>query len=264
MRIQLSFLVRVAVLLAAVSVVGCRERGGITVIGGGEEEDLVSILDLKMRCEGDYYYISEGVTIRGVVIANDHFGEFPKTIVIQDSTAGLEILIEGEGLYRKYMLGWTVEIHCSGLALAYYGGKIQLGLPPTSPDYNLDRIPTGTFVRMVDDIEPYEFLARTITIDRIPAGIVSTYVRFEGVRFVDEEVGLPFFDRDPETGRSVATNRHLRDEAGNILILRTEATCVYGDNLIPSGNVRVWGVLDYFNNEYQLRLMGRGFQTERH
>ena len=91
----------------------------------------------------------------------------------------------------------------------------------------------------------------------VAASRIATYVRFRRVRFAHEEVGLPFCLRDSETGRLLATDRHLVDERNDTLIVRFAASCTYAEEPAPAGMGTVSGVLDYFNGNYMLRITNR-------
>jgi len=63
----------------------------------------LTIRDLKAMHEmGNIEQITVDKTISGIVIADDESGEFYKTIVIQDSTGGIAVKLDGYDLYTKY------------------------------------------------------------------------------------------------------------------------------------------------------------------
>lgn len=96
-----------------------------------------------------------------------------------------------------------------------------------------------------------------LSFGEVAASRIATYVRFRRVRFAHEEVGLPFCLRDSETGRLLATDRHLVDERNDTLIVRFAASCTYAEEPAPAGMGTVSGVLDYFNGNYMLRITNR-------
>ena len=98
-----------------------------------------------------------------------------------------------------------------------------------------------------------------VTFRDVDHALLDTDVRFDRVRFAQEEIGLPFCDRDPLSGRLVATDRHLVDEQDDTLRVRTAASCVYADDPIPSGTGSLRGILDYFNGNYMVRITDREF-----
>lgn len=207
---------------------------------------------------GVLHPVTEDLWIEGCVVGNDLYGEFPDALVVEDESGGIEVLIDAKRLYRTFDSGSTVRVYCNGLALGDYGGKVQLGLPPTA-EYILDRISAeslGRHVRRIGD-GSVDFVPRELSFGEVAASRIATYVRFRRVRFAHEEVGLPFCLRDSETGRLLATDRHLVDERNDTLIVRFAASCTYAEEPAPAGMGTVSGVLDYFNGNYMLRITNR-------
>ncbi|MFT2633418.1 DUF5689 domain-containing protein, partial [Escherichia coli] len=66
--------------------------------------------------------------ITGIVIANDATNNFYKSIVVQDSTGGITIKLDGFSLAIDYPLYQRVFIRLNGLWLSEYGGMLQLGV----------------------------------------------------------------------------------------------------------------------------------------
>ena len=158
----------------------------------------VSIAYLKSLCRGVLHPVTEDLWIEGCVVGNDLYGEFPDALVVEDESGGIEVLIDAKRLYRTFDSGSTVRVYCNGLALGDYGGKVQLGLPPTA-EYILDRISAeslGRHVRRIGD-GSVDFVPRELSFGEVAASRIATYVRFRKVRFAHEEVGLPFCLRDP-------------------------------------------------------------------
>lgn len=243
--------------------VACSSASSLRYEEDTSASEHVSVAYLKSLCRGEFFPIRQELWIEGRVMANDAFGEFPKALVVadRDGYGGIEVLIEADKLYRRFERGCMVRIDCNGLALADYGGKIQLGAAPASADFVLGRIPAESLdryvVRTADEvIEP---LPRTLTFAEIDHSLLDTYVCFDGVRFASEEIGLPFCDRDPQSGRLVATDRHLVDARNDTLRVRTAATCLYANDPVPDGIGSLRGILDYFNGTYMVRITDREF-----
>ena len=75
------------------------------------------------------------------------------------------------------------------------------------------------------------------------------------MRFAD--AGKPWCDTDPETGRTVATERTILDAEGNEFTVRSAATCAYAKEPLPSGTGSLYGIIDYFAGKYTLRVTNR-------
>lgn len=224
-----------------------------------ENEESVTIAFLKTLRLADSQPVARPLAVTGRVTANDLFGEYEQAIVVEDASGGIELWIEADAprLAAAYPLGTLLTIRCNGLALGDYGGKTVLGMPP-SDRYAVDRIPFGEcsrFLRQPEASDPVSAVATPCTFGELTPQRISTYVRFDAVRFAGEETGLPFCDHDPATGRFTATQRHLVNGTLDTLPVRILASCEYREEPIPEGMGSVCGILDYFNREYQLRIV---------
>ena len=199
--------------------------------------------------------VTEDITLEGVVTGNDFYGEFYKTLVVEDASGGISVLIDGTRLAFDYPVGAAVTIFCNGLTLGDYGGKIQLGVAPDG-DYGVGRIPReelGRYLRRNPDKDRRPRPA-VCTFDAIGPRQTDTYVCFEGVRFT--EAG-PWCDTDPETSEPQTSERTLTDAQGRTFRVRTLGTCAYATEPVPQGTGSVYGIIDYFNGKYTLRVSER-------
>ena len=57
---------------------------------------------------------------------DDRSGNYYKSIVIQDSTGGIELKFNDGFLYNQYPIGRTLYIKCKDLILTDYNGLTQL------------------------------------------------------------------------------------------------------------------------------------------
>ena len=69
--------------------------------------------------------------------------------------------------------------------------------------------------------------------------------------------GKSSWERHPETGRAVATEREIVDTRGRTFTVRTAATCVYAKEPLPQGTGSLYGIIDYFAGKYTLRVTNR-------
>lgn len=227
------------------------------------QESNRSIAGLKALCDGrTSLRIAQDATICGQVVANDLYGEFSREIILQDDSGGIAIAVDGDPLADRFPFGARVEVRCNGLVLTDYGGKVGLGTEPDEygsgviPQEEIDRyfhFP-GTAVEMPRSV--------SLTFGEVQSRHIDTRVRFERVRFV--EAGELWCETDPETGRSVTTEREIIDEKGGRFFVRTLGSCDYADEPLPSGEGSLAGVIDYFGGKYALRVTFREvlFSTE--
>ena len=198
-----------------------------------------SVAYLKSLCDGkSSVAIAQDITIRGFVTANDLYGEFHRTIVVEDASGGISIAAEGSPLADLYPFGIVATVRCNGLTLCDYGGKIQLGTTPG--DGGAGCIPREELARYIRTEPPGGETpsAQLLTFDAVSARHIDTRVRFDDVRFAD--AGKTWCDTDPETGRAVATEREIVDTRGRTFTVRTAATCVYAKEPAPGHRLLVW------------------------
>ncbi|MCI4649416.1 DUF5689 domain-containing protein, partial [Phaeodactylibacter sp.] len=87
-----------------------------------------SIADLKsLYIPGRLTVIETDVIVQGIVVGNDVQGNFFRSLIIQDSTAGIEVLINLTDAFNLFPLGREVAIDCKGLVLGEFNGIVQLG-----------------------------------------------------------------------------------------------------------------------------------------
>ena len=132
----------VSVVLALTALAGCDKASGLE-FDDDTPQGTVTIAALKSRCTGAQAAVTEDITIEGVVTGNDLYGEFYKTLVVEDTSGGISIAVDATELYVDYPVGTAVTIHCNGLFLCDYGGKVMLGTRPTDEYAGPGRIPPG-------------------------------------------------------------------------------------------------------------------------
>ena len=215
-----------------------------------------TIAYLKSLCDGaESRLVTREITVRGFITANDRYGEFYKSIVLEDETGGITVAVDQTGTAAEFPFGYVATLHGAGLRLCAYGGKVGIGIG--AGEQGAEGIPAEETGRYLTVEPPGEerHTARTVTIDGIGPGLVDTRVRIDGVRFV--ESGATWCDTDPETGRTVTTERTIVDEQGNTLAVLTLGSCSYAKEPLPEGRGSLYGVVDCFCGKYSLRVTNR-------
>ena len=221
--------------------------------GGNDTPRKVSIAYLKLLCRGSHHTITEECYIRGVVVANDWLGEYQKSVVVVDESGGVEIAIASNSLYSWLPVYSEVEIFCGGRTLARVGGKVAMGDAPTQ-DFMLDNIEEAEAQRIVTIVGIEEnFTPVKRRISELQISDIGSVVWIEGLRIVEEEQGLLWCDVVEDV--PATTIRTLIDREGNTIGVQTLASCVYGENKIPTTEFSVVGVVDAANGECFLRII---------
>ena len=218
---------------------------------------LRTIAYLKSRCTRPSVVLTEDIAVQGRVVSSDRYGEFSRMLVLEDASGGISVALDCPSTADTYPFGSTLTIYCNGLALCDYGGKIQLGAAPG--DYGAGCIPAGELpARLrIGPAAPAPPEAAAVTIGGLTPRQVDTYVRLDGVRFVDSGT---WCDTDPETGRLRTTEREIADATGARLRVRTAYTCTYANEPLPSGTGSLKGIVDCFGGSYSLRLVNRSVE----
>lgn len=246
-----------ALLISLVLLAAACTRGG--ELGAPDDADTLlsrnvrSIAQLKSLCRDEPVRITADTRIEGIVTGNDSYGEFPKSLVIEDSTGGIRIAIDRTRLYRLFPLFDRCRVECTGLTLASYGGTIWLGSRPDGT-YGVGRIAGTDIDRYLTRLDNARRPAPLrLTLARLAAHHIGRYVRIDGLTFAGD-AGRSWCDRDPETGRTLSTDRTARDGEGRTLVVRTDAACLYADEPIPHGTGSLCGILETFGGTLQLRV----------
>ncbi len=158
---------------------GCDKASGLELTTN-TPQGTVTIAALKSRCTGAQAAVTEDITIEGVVTGNDLYGEFYKTLVVEDTSGGISIAVDATELYVDYPVGTAVTIHCNGLFLCDYGGKVMLGTRPTGEYAGPGRIPpaeAALYLRR-KQAETRPLRPRTLTFGEVDMRHTDTYVHF--------------------------------------------------------------------------------------
>ncbi len=234
-----------------------------------------TIADLKsmftgglVRLEDTTFYQRDSIIIEGVVTSDDEAGNFYKTIVIQDSTAGIEVKLEKTTLFRDYKRGQRVVIYCNGLYLGDYGGLIQLGSVYTENGLRQlgglegDVIINKHVFRKGETLVPVTPL--TISPSLLTPGNLSKLVEVKKVYFKTPYYPgtiNPLTYADKAGGQSVdhvlkgCTDIYTDDGTNtgdDILVVRSSGYAEFANDLIPDKKGSIVGILSIYNNVYQI------------
>ncbi len=209
----------------------------------GQVPDLevtTTIADLKaMHTMGAITNINEDLVIKGIVVADDFSGNWHLSMVIQDETSGITVLINQVEAYFSYPVGREVYIKLRGLAMSDYNNLIQLGA------YNANTKAVETISELADHI--YKSVKRSVPepqlvkLGQFKLEDVSTLVRVEDVIF--SQTGVTYADA---LGRN-SVNLTIEDCDGNSTIVRTSGYANFADLVVPEGRGSLTGILSIYN-----------------
>jgi len=208
-------------------------------------ESNTTIAGLKAMYTGDLGEISDDVIIKGKVVANDESGNLYKKLVIQDETAGIEVLLNKVSLYNEYKLGQLLYIKCKGMYLGDYGGLIQLG-------YNYENK-----IGQLPEILIPDHLFRDSLPGNVPEA-VKISLTASNTQYLDMLVYIEsatFTDGGKATWATAdATTNRTLTSGGKSIIVRTSNYANFALETIPAGTGTVYGILTTYNNTPQLTI----------
>ena len=196
--------------------------------------------------------------IAGRVISSDASGNIYKNLVIQDATGALAMSINANSLYNEYRIGQEIVIDLAGMYIGKYSTLEQLGFPDHTAAYG----DQTTFMPLEFFVEhsqlnglPDASKIDTLTIQLSDLGngnaeqmkYQSQLVRLNNVYFVDGGEKA-FCD-----GHKVNTNRTLKDDAGNEIIVRTSGYANYWSMTLPAEHGDVVGILSTYKSSGSLK-----------
>ena len=215
----------------------------------------ISIRQLRAsHIPGNTEKLTDNQVITGIVTANDATDNFYKTIVIQDSTAGITIKMDGFGLAADYPLGKRVFILLNGLWMGEYGGMLQLGgavdksnplfaeIMPIPPPLFSKYIITGTTEEMPAPI-PVRF-------EELKDSMQSRLIVIDAVELVPSDTAKPFGD----VVNKATVSHSLRICNGGTLYLRTSGFASFAAVKTPRGNGSITGIYTIFGSQKQLTI----------
>ena len=195
----------------------------------------------------------EHVIIAGRVISSDASGNIYKSLVIQDATGALAMSINANSLYVNYRIGQEVVIDLTDMYIGKYSTLQQLGFPDYSASYGWQ----ATFMPLEFFREHSELngLPKPEAIDTLTVSLgdlgngtadlqryQSQLIRLNNVYF--EEGGEASFC----SAHKVNTNRTLKDDNGNSIIVRTSGYANYWSTKLPEGHGDVVGILSTYKS----------------
>lgn len=211
-----------------------------------------TIAQLKALYTGTRVELTDSILIAGVIAADDKSGNFYKSLVIQDSTAGILIRLDQSGLSNNYMIGRKIYIKCTGLYLGAYNGLIQLGGAATvGSQTEVDPLPSsliGKFLIKGSLNNPVNAL--TVTINQLDNSFQNRLIKLENVQFSPADTGFTYADGSLQLSK----NATVQDCNGNTIILRNSGYSTFANQIMPSGKGTLYAIYSVFGNTKQLYI----------
>ncbi len=200
----------------------------------------------------------DSIIVKGRVCSSDKSGNIFKYLIIQGESEALALTLDFYDIYESYKFGQEIYVNLSGLTIGGYSGLMCVG-NGTDDRGRVARAAETLFAThaQVNGLPATAMVDTVVTsIPTVEAAKASAeglqqwqsrLVRFDNVRF--EDAGEPF-----AVGTS-STSRYIIDDAGNRLLVYNSTYSDFKDQLLPSGNGSVVGIMSYFGTTWQLLLI---------
>lgn len=193
--------------------------------------------------------------ISGIVTADDKSGNFYKTMVIEDATAGISIRLDQSDFYTQYPVGRRVYIKLKGLVIGDYGNLIQLGgyIDNTGTTPQAAPIPQALIPDYIIGGEWNQFLTPSqVTMNDLnnTDKWQNRLIELSDVEFNPADTAQPFAD----AVLLQTVNRYVNDCNGGEIIVRTSGYSNFATVLTPKGKGTLRGVFTIYNSDNQLML----------
>ena len=203
---------------------------------GGASEELsanCTVATLRQWCQNGCYTVNSDMVCVGRVTSSDRAGNFYRTLVIEDDTGGVELLLGTYNIASQYPIGLQVYLCLEGLAVAVEGEVVQVGLPPQS----FDSSPRELESQVVID----EHLVRSTSVEAVEpmrcdlsalnASLCGRFVEFENLLHA------------PLEGVEESEYYRLVDEGGNAIFLHISSYADFAGLKLPLSELSVKGIL---------------------
>lgn len=217
-------------------------------------DSLISIKQLKrLHQMGEVERINHEWMVQAVVVANDEYDNWYKSLVIQDSTAGIMLLLDGQNLFQDYPIGTLLKLRLKNLLLSDYRRMIQLvGAVDTSSGSLLTGgIPVPLFKQHIQIVQDnINIVPLQVQFRNLHDSLQGRLIQLAGIEFSANDTAQTFADKKNKIGAS----RALKFCSGGTIYLRTSGYADFAGTPVPNGNGIIVGVYSVFNSEKQLML----------
>jgi len=255
-RLFVPLLLAMSIVLAVIVTISCNKKFDEppAYVPPNLTADL-TISELKaMHTTGKLEQITVDKIISGSIIADDKSGEFYKTIVIQDSTGGISMKLDGYDLYTDYAIGRMIFIKVKGLYLGDYNKLIQLGGGVDNSSSSPDLAPLASTLfdkYIIKGILSSSVTPRVIKVADLNDSYQNTLIQLDNFEFAAADTSKTF--ADPLLNSS-AVNFTIKSCDGENILLRNSSYADFAGYNVPNGNGAITAIYTVFGSTKQLNI----------
>ena len=204
---------------------------------------------------GAYNVITTDLIISGTVVADDKSGNLYKQLFIEDSTGGLQVLLDANSLYGTYPVGRKVFIKCNGLCITDYNGTMELGVKATVAGLPSNQgIPANLVNQYVvggslnNPVVPH-----VVTLAQLTTGMQDRYlgslIQLDGFAF--SNINTTYSDT---SSYKSTVNLDIKNCSNQTVIVRTSAYADFAGQKVAQGRGKIYAIYTTFGSTKQLIL----------
>lgn len=209
--------------------------------GDDDREPAVNetLAGLRARYAGTTFPITSEIVVAGTVTSSDAAGNFYRTICIEDTEAGLEVMAGIDHLHNDFPIGCRVTLRLNGLAVGQSRGVLQAGRRPApGSGYATDYIGSrpalaAALVRSGESLNAPAPAVRKIS--ELAPELCGTLVRIDCLRYTPEDL----------TEATWSGYKQFTDAEGNAVWTYVRPYARFAGGEVPAAVVSLIGILQY-------------------
>lgn len=244
---------RYLILLCTLLIVGCASCYDSPKLDSDLPVATCSIEELR-----DYVGFSSHATllddiiIRGRITSSDAENNFYKSITVEDSTGGVELLVNQYRLHREYPEGLEVALALKGCAAEYRYGVLTLGGEAQSydnffVDYLGSQVAIDRVIRRGHDV--LKLKAKRRTLGELDRSMCGEFTRIESLKLVSSTSIDTLVGETLESARWIGYAT-FTDMLGDTILVYTSEYAKYADHHIPHSQLSIEGILQMSRGPY--------------
>lgn len=255
MKFNFTFSIRLIVFSYAVFCAACLKQNAYAApVEATSSDSVITIKALrKLHIMGNVEQVTNAAVIIGNIVANDEHDNVYKSIIVQDSTGGIVVLLDGTSLYQSYPVGAQIKLHVKDLYLSDYRRMVQLvaSIDTSSGALVTAGIPVPLFSKYMTIVQDHVVISPLLVAPKnLGDSLQGRLIRISEVEFAAADTAQTYADKKNKTGIS----RSLKFCVGGTIYLRTSGYADFAGIKTPVGNGQVIGVYSVYNTEKQLLI----------
>ena len=181
-----------------------------------------------------------------IVVADDKSGNYYKEMIVQDSTAGISILLDQPSYFTSFFIGRRVFVKAKGLYIQSVSGTPKIGVLNNGSVSAIPATLIGNYV--VGGKWGLSVIPAKRNLNTLTDADLNTLVQFDSVGFSPADVGLTYAD----AANKLTVNRTVKDCNNNSLIVRTSGYANFASSVIPCKGGNLTAIYQKYNTTAQV------------